>query len=149
MNGRVAILLLAFVAAVAVVKADGVNGKAVFIFSFVAVMIGISWFFSSRRAKAPSAFEIAVANTWLIFRRIVCSVGALFFVFAAVMIGFSLFQRAAEQSLMGRLGAAFSMLAIAAFCVWVGIFGQGERRSDWRDDVELHRENKRRYHWRR
>lgn len=45
MNGRVALILLAFIAAVAVVLADGINGKAAFIFSFVAVLIGISWFF--------------------------------------------------------------------------------------------------------
>jgi hypothetical protein len=148
MNSRVALLLLAFIAAVAVVKADGVNGKTVFIFSFVAVMIGISWFFYSRRSKPLSTAEIVAANTWLILRRLVGFAGAAFFVFASVMIGFALYQRAAELSFMARLGSALFMLAMAAFCVWVAVFGQGPRRYDWRDDVALHRENKRRYRWR-
>lgn len=148
MNTTTALFALAFTAVIAVAEAGGVNGRSVFSFSFVAVMIGISWFFNSRRSKAPTLVEGAAAYAWLVVRRLVGFAGALFFVFAAIMIGFALYQRAVELSFLARLGAAFFMLAMAAFCVWVAVFGQGLRRYDWRDDVALHHENKRRYHWR-
>ena len=148
MSGRVALLLLLFVAVVAVVKADGLNGKAVFVFSFVAVMIGISWYFYSRRSALPSTLEILAANTWLFVRRLVGFVGAIFFFFCSVMVGFALFPRAAELTLLYRIGTAPFLLLVSAFCIWVAIFGQGPNRHAWRDDVALHHENKRRYRWR-
>jgi hypothetical protein len=148
MNGRLALLSLVFVAALAVAEADGFNSKTAFLFSFVAIPIGISWFFYSRRTAAPSAFETASASIWLLVRRLVCFTGALLFLVGAVMVGFALFQRATQFSVIERIGSALFMLALAALCVWVGIFGQGANRYAFRDDVELHQENKRRYRWR-
>ena len=36
---------------------------------------------------------------------------------------------------------------MGAFMIYVGIFGQGNRRYDYKDDLKLHRENKKRYKW--
>ena len=147
MSGRVALLLLVFVAIVASVKADGLNSKAAFVFAFVSAMIGIAWYFYSRRSAPPSTFEILAANTWLFVRRLVGLVGAIFFLFATVMVAFALFPRAAELSLLYRLGTALFLLLASGFCISVAIFGH-ERRSGPLDDIARHRENKRRYHWR-
>jgi hypothetical protein len=148
MNLRVVLILLVILATAAVAEAGGINEKAVFAFLFGTVFICISWYFYSQRAKPPSAVETAAATIWLSIRRLVGFVGAAFFVFASVMIGFALYDRAVEMSLFQRLGSSLFMLAMAAYCVWVAVFGQGERRTDWRDDVALHNENKRRYRWR-
>lgn len=148
MNWRVVLTLLVILATAAVAEAGGINEKAVFAFLFGAVFICIAWYFYSQRAKPPSAVERAAANTWLSVRRLVGFVGAAFFVFASVMIGLALYDRVAEMSLLQRLGSSLFMLAMAGYCVWIAVFGQGERRTDWRDDVALHRENKRRYRWR-
>lgn len=148
MNSRIALILLIFVAIVAAVKSGGINEGAVFVFTFVAIMIGISWYFYSRRSAAPTTFEILAANTWLFVRRLVGLVGALFFLFASVMVGFALFPRAAELGLLYRLGTALFLLLASAFCIWVAIFGQGPNRYALRDDIALHNENKRRYRWR-
>ena len=148
MNGRTALLLLAFLGFVAVAQAGGINGKAIFAFTFVAVMIGISWFFYSRRSASPSTFETVAANVWLVLRRLVGFVGAIFFLAASVAVGFNLFSPALQQSLLPRIGVALFLLLASAFCIWVAIFGQRPNRYAWRDDVALHRENKRRYRWR-
>lgn len=149
MNSRAALLLLIFVAIVAVAKSGGLNEKAVFVFTFVAIFIGIAWYFYSRRSAPPTTFEILAANTWLFVRRLVGFVGALFFLVVSVMVGFALFPRAAELGLLERLGAALFLLMGSFFCIWVAIFGQGPNRYAWRDDIALHNENKRRYRWRR
>ena len=148
MNGRTALILLVFIALVAAAQSGGINGKAIFVFTFVAVMIGISWFFYSRRSTQPSALETFAANIWLFLRRLVGFVGAIFFLVASVAVGFNLFSPALEHSLPSRIGVAIFLLLVSAFCIWVAIFGQGPNHYAWRDDVALHRENKRRYHWR-
>lgn len=148
MNGRTALLLLAFLGFVAVAQAGGINGEAIFVFTFVAVMIGIAWFFSSRRTTSPSTLETVAANTWLFVRRLVGFVGAILFLIASVAVGFNLFAPAGEQDLLSRVVVALILILASAFCIWVAIYGQGSNRYAWRDDVALHRENKRRYRWR-
>jgi len=147
MNGRVALILLVFLAVVAVVKAEGLNAKAAFVFAFVAVMIGISGYFYSHRSDPPSTVETLAANAWLFVRRLVGFVGAIFFLFSSIMIGLALFPRAAELSLLYRLGAALFLLLASGFCISVAIFGH-ERRSGLGIDIARHHENKRRYRWR-
>lgn len=144
MDGSVAIFLLVFAAVVAVAKAGGINGAAFFIFCFVAALIGISWFFHSRRSKPPSALETAAANIWLLIRRLVGFAGALFFVVVAIGNVFL----SSEVTLLACIGSAMLFLVLAGFCVWVAIYGQGPHRYELRDDVALHRENKSRYRWR-
>ena len=141
-------LLLVLAAAFALAKGAGDNDKALFVFVFVAVPIVVSWFFVSRRQKSPSKFETAFANIWLVVRRTVCTLGALLFCVTAAMTAFSLYERAVDLSILERIFLVLFMFAMAFFCVWVGVFGQGSNRYAWRDDVALHNENKRRYHWR-
>lgn len=151
MTAPVVLSLLVVMAIVAVAEADGLNEKAVFGFCFVAVFIGISWYFYSRRGKPPSAAETTAATAWLLVRRLVGFAGAAAFIFMSAMIGFTLYHRVNEIPLAEALAAAASALfclGLAGLCVWVAIFGQGERRGEWRDDVALHNENKRRYRWR-
>jgi hypothetical protein len=148
MNGRTALLLLMFGALIAIAEAGGINSKAIFVFTFLAVLIGISWFFYSRRSAPPSASETAAANVWLFLRRLVGFAGSILFLIGSVKFAFDLFPRPLELTLLGRIGVALFLLLGSAFCIRVAIFGRGPNRYDWRDDVALHRENKRRYHWR-
>jgi hypothetical protein len=62
MSGRFTLVLLALLALFAVVKAGGVNGKAVFLFTFLALAVGIQYFFDSRRFAPPSRFETFAAT---------------------------------------------------------------------------------------
>lgn len=120
------------------------------LFLFLSLIIGFVWFLSHGRSKSPSTSESVIAFAWLWFRRAASFSGAALFIVGAVW--FPIYGnpfRAGEQLtfLEGILATLFS-LALAALCIWVGIFGQGANPRDWRDDVALHHENKRRYHWR-
>jgi hypothetical protein len=148
MDTRTLIFALAFVALLMIAREGGINGKVVFVTCFVSVIYGIPWYFYKRRATFPTKFEIIAATVWLWIRRIVGLVGALFFFAISVITAFGLFPIFPGCDLIERIGYAIFLLIVALFSFWVGIFGQGLRRGEWRDDVELHRENKKRYHWR-
>ena len=148
MSTGVALWLLLFAAVVAIAKSGGLTEKAFFVFAFAATFIFIPWLFYFWRGKPPSVAEKIVANVWLFIRRFVGFVGAVFFFIVATMIAFGLFDRAANLPMLTRLGFSLFLIGAAIFCVWVAIFGQGWVRADWKDDVTLHRENKKRYRWR-
>jgi hypothetical protein len=148
MNTAIALWLILFAAIAAIAMSGGVMAKAFYAFAFAAILIGITWFFYSRRAKPPTRFEIIAATAWLIIRRVVGIVGALLFFVVAVLFAFGLISGAGRLDTLTRIGYGIFLFAASAFCVWVAIYGQGWVRSDWKDDVALHRENKKRYHWR-
>ncbi|MBU0622259.1 MAG: hypothetical protein KJ795_10450 [Gammaproteobacteria bacterium] len=144
-----ALLALLFVVFVAFAKSGGDMAKAIFVSAFMAVFIGITWYFSSRRSQPPTEIERFAATAWLVIRRIVGIVGALVFLVVGLLFAIGYFDGAARLDTLTRLGYAVFLLGVSAFCVWVAIYGQGWNRLDWKDDVALHRENKKRYHWRR
>ena len=47
----------------------------------------------------------------------------------------------------GLVAGLVVALLFAGFFGWVGWYGQGPRRYDFKDDVRQHAENKRRYRW--
>lgn len=148
MTNTVAAILLVLAALLAVSHGGGVNGRALFVFSFLATMIGVAWYFHTRRGKPPSPVEVAAAYIWLCFRRLVGFAAALLFLAGAYVIGFTPYHRVSDGPVHMRAIGVMVMLVLAAFCIWVAIYGQGSRRGAWRDDVELHNENKERYKWR-
>lgn len=102
----------------------------------MALFAAIPWYFGTRdRSIRPSRFERFLANVWVWFRRSVgIGAGALFLWTAWSVVGTNI------------LGG--SLLAVAGvFFVYVGVVGQGNDRLAWRDDIALHRDNKRRYKW--
>ena len=148
MNNSTAFWLLVISAIMAIVKTGGVNLSTLFVFTFIATLIGIVWFFSARRSKPVTTFEKVAATTWLFIRRLVGIIGALFFLMLALAIAFNLIEGTASIGILKRLGYALFVLWVSIFCLWVVIYGQGWNRFALKDDVELHRENKKRYGWR-
>lgn len=147
MNARVFSALLVIISVTAIATAGGQNAGFAFVGGFLGVMIGISWYFHSCRSSQPSTIETTIATAWLFVRRLVGFIGAVFFLFASVMVAFALFPQAAQLSILYRLGAAALFLVASGFCISVAIFGH-ERRSSLGVDIARHHENKRRYRWR-
>jgi hypothetical protein len=144
MDGLGALLLLALTAVMAVMIAEGINDTTIVVFAPLASMIGVSWYFYSRRSKPLTLIEKVAANSWLFIRRLVGFIGALVFVAIAVFV----FLPASDLTWQSRLGAVLFFLILSAFSLWVAIYGQGNNRYQFKDDIELHRHNKRRYKWR-
>jgi len=46
-----------------------------------------------------------------------------------------------------RALAAGGLALLGIFLIYFGIIGQGTNRYQWRDDIDLHKQNKRRYRW--
>jgi hypothetical protein len=144
MDGLGALLLLALTAVMAVMIAEGINDTTIVVFAPLASMIAVSWYFYSRRSKPLTLIEKVAANSWLFIRRLVGFIGALVFVAIAVFV----FLPASDLTWQSRLGAVLFFLILSAFSLWVAIYGQGNNRYQFKDDIELHRHNKRRYKWR-
>ncbi len=136
-------LIIAFAVAVltTVVTTQQVNLDTLIIFGSIAVPILISYYFSSRKAIVPSNIEKTAASIWLFVRRLVCFSAAIFFGALSILLVFF-----AELSIKG-IGASLASIVVAAICIWVAVYGQGWNRSDWKDDVALHKQNKARYKW--
>lgn len=89
------------------------------------------------RTRPPSRFETIVARCWLWFRRIIgCGTGMLF-------IAAALYSGARVDNMWMSSGC----LAFGAYLIYIGWVGQGNDRFRLRDDLDQHRENKRRYDW--
>jgi hypothetical protein len=127
-----ATLVLAIVAVIAVITSGGFNNKALFIFTFVAVLLGISYYFGSRKSLEPSKTEKIAALIWLIIRRIVGFVGTIFFFGVAIKYLFF------SEVLLHAFWPSIAVIAAGIFCIWVAVYGQGWNRIAWKDDVALH-----------
>lgn len=135
---------LLILAAAALAK-GGANLGTLLIFLAATVLCAIPWYFGTRdRAKPPSLVERLFATAWVWFRRFLCfTVGGLCFVGAAFMATSP--QAAKDFSRPGLTALAIALFG-AAIC-YLGVFGQGKNQYDLRDDIRLHKENKRRYRW--
>lgn len=153
MNNSVAVLGMLFSAVIAYLEylATDTDWTGFFLlFLFLSLSIGFVWFLSQGRSKSPSTSESVIASSWLWFRRVVSFSGAVLFLVGAVWFPIygNPFRAGEHLTFLEGIVAILFILALAALCVWVGIFGQGVSPRDWRDDVALHHENRRRYHWR-
>jgi hypothetical protein len=145
MNGKDSLIYL-FIAAFVAVLTTGLvdhelNLNTFIIFCFIAVPVLITYFFDSRKNPEPSKIEKIAATFWLIFRRFICFVAALFFFGVAVKLAFF------SEVLFNEFWLSLCLICAAALCVWVGVYGQGWQRGAWKDDVALHSQNKARYKW--
>lgn len=122
----------------------GFNRGVLFSTACTAVLVLISLYFDTRNRDAPpDRLERSLALTWLVFRRAVGLGAAL-----CVLAGATLAVLKVPMTPGLLLGLLIALL-FAAFCAWVGWYGQGPRRYEYRDDVRQHEANKRRYGWRR
>ena len=103
------------------------------------------FYFTSRRHRPATASETAFATLWLWFRRILCFGTAPLLGAGAIAM---LFDPPSPDSTFTNVALPLLTALIALFVAYVGVVGCGPRQLDWKDDIELHRENKRRYKWR-
>jgi hypothetical protein len=144
MRTGVYFLFVALIGAVVLLRRGATESSFVLVI-VLSTLIAIPWYFGTRnRTAEPSKTEKVAAAAWLWFRRLVCLVGAakFFAVSAAVVLMRN------SPGMPGPWWLLAPMVAsLGAFVAYVGFFGQGTDRYAWRDDVALHRHNKRRYKW--
>jgi len=143
MGWRVYFLFIGLVATGLFLR-NPINRVTVSIYLVFAVMAAIPFYFTSRRHKPPTASETAFATLWLWFRRILCFGMAPLLGAGAIAM---LFDPPSPDNTFTNIALPLLTALIALFVAYVGVVGSGPRQLDWKDDIELHRENKRRYKW--
>lgn len=124
---------------------DGFSSKAITGVVIAAAIAAIPWYFGTRdRSATASPLEVVLATIWVWFRRLIGAVAGSFFLFGA-------WKAATADTWGDGTGspwvAAVVLAGFGLFSLYVGFVGQGHKRYDWRDDVALHQNNKRRYKW--
>ncbi len=112
---------------------------------FLAVLIfsvGFCWYVSPYRQSEASNTQRLVATIWLLFRRIICFLGAIFCI---IFIGVFSFSDIAWSEKIFPIGM---FLVILLVCVYVGAFGQGWVQYTFSDDFILYKKLKEKYKWR-
>lgn len=135
------LIALAFWAAV-IFLGYGITRAAFIMIGFIAVLMAIADYFGTRdQSKPPSTSERTFAHLWVWLRRAVCwPIGGLF-VYRGV---FSLLPSEVAGDAPSWLMSLFAVFFGVLF-IYIGFVGQGNDRSALRDDIKLHKENKRRY----
>lgn len=143
MNTPTYLVLLLVFAVMAFLK-GGADKGTLYIFFAAAALCAIPWYFGTRDRTKPASFiEKTLATLWVWFRRLIG------FTIGGGLIAGGFFMATSPvgaQSLSNLLGA-LGLAAFGAFVVYLGMFGQGHKKHDFRDDIRLHQENKRRYRW--
>lgn len=136
------LLIAAVVATLAIgLTTHQVNFDTLIIFCFIAVPVVTSYYFSSRKSAEPTKAEKTLALTWLLTRRVVSFLAAIFFFCTSIILILS------SEAQLYKLCLAFVTFSLSAFCIWVGVYGQGWQRGALKDDVAHHKQNKDRYKW--
>ncbi|TBR36444.1 MULTISPECIES: hypothetical protein [Dyella] len=120
--------------------------KQLVVIAFVALLVGVHWYFRTRADKPVSAVERGLATGWLWVRRITC-----FFAAAVALLGaLSLIAHGilTDVDMMLIIGTVLLLALAALFTHW-GVYGMGVRRYDTRDDRPVHEARAKRYGWRR
>jgi hypothetical protein len=132
------------VAAVVLIR-NGVTTTTVSVLLVAAALAAIPLYFGTRDRSLPaSSTERVAATAWVWLRRVIgVGVGTLMLVAAISFAVADSPPTGWSNRWLGVLLFAF----LGAFFVYVGLVGQGAKRYQWRDDVQLHRQNKRRYRW--
>lgn len=111
--------------------------------AWLSPLILLSCYFGTRNPRvAPTTTERIAAKIWLFTRRAFCFIGALLFGAAGTLGGYEVITQGSGGAFVGSIMA----FALAAACVWWGIYGAGLQRS-FRDDKPTHEKRKRRYGW--
>ena len=144
MNTKTFFAFVALLALLLFLK-QGVSLGSIVAVLAVATLAAIPWYFDTRdRSTEPSALERVLATLWLWFRRIVGISAGVIFLWAGWGIARS---GATANDAMSPLLVGPLIALLGLFCIYIGIVGQGWNRADWRDDIDLYRNNKRRYKW--
>lgn len=124
---------------------SALSGTGIGILFVVLALAAIPWYFGTRdRSAEPSLAERVFATAWVWFRRILgVSVGAMFILGGV----YSALSEAGSRELSSQWIASGLLVLLGIFLIYFGIIGQGTNQYDWRDDVALHKEHKRRYRW--
>lgn len=102
------------------------------------------FYFASKRSGVPTVTETVIATVWLWFRRLMCWLGALGF----AVVGVSLVATGRmSNGLLETVGAPLFCALMAMFLFYIGLVGQGNNQAQFKDDIQLHGENKKRYKW--
>lgn len=137
------VLALLLLVVLVLIKA-GTSSAGVIAFLSVAVLMTIPWYFGTRdRTKQPSNTEKALASLWMWFRRIV----ALLLGGPVLFGGFYTMLKPESDGPLSSWFAPWVLILFGLFIVYSGWFGSGPNRYSFRDDINQHKENKRRYGW--
>ena len=132
------------IASAALLLKSGPTQGALAVLGGLALLMAIPWYFGTRnRAVEASRVERAAATVWVWVRRVAGLLAGTVLIGAGVAVGS---KNAPGQSEHPWLIAAV-LVVTGVFCIYVGIVGQGPKRYEFRDDLELHSQNKRRYRW--
>lgn len=102
-----------------------------------ALAVCLALYFQGRDLDSPpSRTERILAMVWLVFRRLVCGLGAVACVCGAV---------ACVQA--ETYGPAIALLVFATFMAWTGLVGAGVKRGDMNEDPVIHDQRRKRYGW--
>ena len=138
-------VLLVLPLLMSIILAVGSGPEMLFIYPLWLAALALVWFLNASLKGRLVAIQRAAATTWLVVRRVAS------FALAAILltVGVVLVSASVRASLTWQplLVAMFCFL-LAAFCGWIGVFGQGPRRYELQDDIEQHQENKKRFQWR-
>lgn len=121
----------------------GITLGAFVTIGFMTLLMVIADYFSARREedKPPSTFERTFAYIWVWIRRAVCwPLGGLF-----VYVGIFDLTPPGVVVDSPRWQMRLFTILLGGFLIYIGFVGQGDNRSALRDDLHLHRKNKRRY----
>lgn len=101
----------------------------------IALAVTALYLQARRKHAEPTKVEQVVARLWLLLRR------AVAIILGVGLLGFA----AAARSERPWLAVGIAVLALALF--YFAAVGQGPRRFDWRDDIALHKQNRKRFGW--
>ncbi|MFG6458503.1 hypothetical protein [Roseateles sp. BYS96W] len=110
--------------------------------AWISPLLLFACYFASRRGKSPTTIERVLAGLWILVRRVVCFVGAAFFLMAGVFGGIAAFE---QRNAFVLVGVIFC-LAFGVASIWWGLYGDGTGRR-FGDARSKHEERKRRYGW--
>ena len=120
----------------------GISVASLLAITLSVVFFGLPYYFDSRTTEKPSNFEIILATSYLVFRRLVCFGAALF------SIGLALKFMFFSEILFYEFGKSLGLFIFAAYSALVGMYGKGYIMSKLlKDDIDLHAKNNARYKW--
>lgn len=140
-DGKITLIVLAGVAIGAIYYYSGINADSIFMFSFMAFLFGMPYYFNSRKTKDSGKFEKLAAATWVIFRRLICFSIAVLTFYGAVKLAFF------SEVLFSEIKLSLVLFSSSIACAWIGLYGRARRVGSFNDDVILHTEKKNRYKW--
>jgi hypothetical protein len=114
-DGRTAVIGLAFVAFVAFAQVGEINGKSIFLFCLVGSGFVIGWLYGKYKFRGRAPWEIFLSRAWSVITKVVAVAGAALIVVAAV-------ATAVSETMGGiaiRIALALLLFGAAAFLLWM------------------------------